>query len=67
MAKQRARGFRLKLFGEEHSSTADSYHSLGVTQHELGDFSLALMSKYRALNSGGEVLRDDPNNGCEGD
>ena len=25
------------LFGEEYAKTADSYHSLGNTQHEPGD------------------------------
>ena len=38
---QRALEIRLKLFGEQHSSTAESYHSLGVTQHEQGDFNLS--------------------------
>ena len=40
----------MKLFGEEHQSTADSYHSLGMTQHELGDFKAALQSHQRALH-----------------
>ena len=35
---------------EEHSSTADSYHSLGITQHKVGNFSSALKSKQRALD-----------------
>ena len=39
-----------KRFGEEHSSTADSYHLLGNTQHNLGDLSSALESKHRALD-----------------
>ena len=29
---QRALAIRIKLFGEEHESTAGSYFSLGVTQ-----------------------------------
>ena len=29
---QRALTIRLKLFGEDHESTADSYRQLGVTQ-----------------------------------
>ena len=49
-SEQRALDIRLQLFGEEHSSTADSYHSLGITQHELGDFISALQSKQRALD-----------------
>ena len=28
----------IKLFGEEHEGTADSYGSLGVTQHEIHDY-----------------------------
>ena len=46
---QRALAIRTKLFGEDHASTADSYHSLGVTQHELGDYKSALQSHQRAL------------------
>ena len=46
---QRALAIRTKLFGEDHASTADSYYSLGVTQHELGDYKSALQSKQRAL------------------
>ena len=38
-----------KRFGEEHSSIADSYRELGITQHELGDFNSALESQQRAL------------------
>ena len=47
---QRALDIRLRLFGEQHSSTADSYNSLGDTQHALGDFSAALQSTQRALD-----------------
>ena len=49
-SEQRALDITVKLFGEEHSDTAQSYHSLGVTQHELGDFTSALQSKQRALD-----------------
>ena len=49
-SKKRALNIRLKVLGEEHSQTADSYHSLGVTQHSLGDFVSALESNKRALN-----------------
>ena len=38
------------MFGEEHSETAVSYHSLGVTQHSLGDFLSDLESEMRALD-----------------
>ena len=49
-SKQRALDVRIKLFGEDHSSTAESYHSLGVTQDSLGDFTSALKSAQRALD-----------------
>ena len=49
-AEQRALDIRLKPFGDELSTTASSYHLLGVTQHEQGDFASALQSKQRALN-----------------
>jgi len=38
------------MFREEHSSTAESYHSLGLTQHAQGEFSTALESTQRALD-----------------
>ena len=41
---------RIKLFGEEHPETADSYHSVAVTQHSLSDYSAALESAKRALD-----------------
>ena len=41
---QRALAIRIKLFGEEHESTADSYRHLAVTQHMMGDFTSALQS-----------------------
>ena len=40
----------LRLFGEEHTSTAMSYYLLGVTQHVLGDFTSALQSHQHALD-----------------
>ena len=33
---QRALAIRIKLFGEEHESTVDSYSQLGVTQNQMG-------------------------------
>ena len=36
-------------FGENHSETADSYLSVGVTQHSVGDYNSALKSKTGAL------------------
>ena len=45
----RALAIRIKLFGEEHESAANSYTSLGVTQHEMHDYKAALQSNQRAL------------------
>ena len=36
ITEKRALNIRLKVLGEQHSQTADSYRSLGVTQHLLG-------------------------------
>ena len=49
-SEKRALNIRLKVLGEEHSQTAHSYHSLGLTQHSLGDFVSALQSAKCALN-----------------
>ena len=49
-SEQRALDITVKLFGEEHSDTAQSYHSLGVTQQYLGDFTSTLQSMQRALD-----------------
>ena len=38
---QRALGIRIKLFGEEHEITADSYRDLGVTYHQMHDYKAA--------------------------
>ena len=47
---KRALAIRIKLFGEEHESTADSYRELGVTQHQILDYKAALQSHQRALD-----------------
>ena len=49
----------IKLFGEDHSRTAESYHSLGVTQHSLGDFISALQSAQRALDVRVKLFGED--------
>ena len=49
-AHQRALHIRIKLFGEEHQSTADCYNELGITHHKMGDFKAALQSKQRELD-----------------
>ena len=40
---------RIKLFGEEHESTADSYRLLGVTQNNMRDYTKAVQFHQRAL------------------
>ena len=47
---QRALDITLKHFGEEHTSTAGSYHEIGVTQYQLGDYTCALQSHQHALD-----------------
>ena len=49
----------MKLFGEEHSDTAQSYFSLGVTQHGAGDFLSALQSKQCALDIRVKLLGEE--------
>ena len=47
---QRAFDIRVKLFGEEHQDTAQSYFSIGVTQNAVDNISSALQSKQCALD-----------------
>jgi len=47
---QRALNTRRRLFGEEHSKTADSYRDVGLTHQSLGDYTSALQSHKRALD-----------------
>ena len=46
---QRALAIRIKLFGEEYESTADSYKKLGETQYAMHNYTSALQSHQRAL------------------
>ncbi|KAL9987665.1 hypothetical protein ACROYT_G002009 [Oculina patagonica] len=46
---KRELAIKLKLFGEERAETANSYHSLGITQHSLGNYTSAAESAKRAL------------------
>ena len=46
---QNALQIRLKLFGEDHPDTAQSYYSIGVTQHAMKDYKAALDSHQHAL------------------
>ena len=39
---QRALAIRIKLFGEEHERTADSFRDVGVTQHQMHYYKAAL-------------------------
>ena len=50
LAEIRPLDVRLGLSGEDHSCRADSYSSLGITQHAVAVFSSALQSKQRALD-----------------
>ena len=56
---QRALAIRIKLFGEEHESTADSYRQLDVTQANLHDYASALQSYQRALVIRMKVLGEE--------
>ena len=47
------------LFKEEHPDTAESYFSIGVTQHALGNFSSALQSTQRALDIRVKLLGEE--------
>ena len=49
-SSQRALDIRVKLFGEEHADTAESYFHLGMTQYDSGDFLLALQSYQCSLD-----------------
>ena len=49
----------IKLLGEDHASTADSYDLLGVTHDLLGDFTSALHSFQRAFDVRKKVLGED--------
>ena len=44
---QRALAIRVKLFGEEHDSSADCYKELGVTDINMRDYNPALQSHQR--------------------
>ena len=46
---QRALGIRIKVFGEEHEGTSDSYRELGVTPYAMLDYTSALQSYQCAL------------------
>ena len=56
---QRALDIRVKLFGEEHPDTAQSYVNLGVTQHALGNFSSTLQSDLGALDIRVKLFGDE--------
>lgn len=58
-SSQRATDIAIERFGAEHPNTADSYHTLGITQHLLGDLTSALRSLQKALNIRQVVLGND--------
>ncbi|XP_022807927.1 uncharacterized protein LOC111344921 [Stylophora pistillata] len=49
-SKLQALDMRRKVLGEEHSDTAKSYNSVGITQRSLGDITSALHSSQRVLD-----------------
>ena len=52
---QHALDIRLKLFGEDHASTADCHCSMGNTQCEVNDDTSALQSHHIRRKRFGEV------------
>ncbi|XP_022777474.1 uncharacterized protein LOC111318876, partial [Stylophora pistillata] len=58
-SEKRSLNIKLKVLGEDHLQTADSYHKVGVVQHSLGDFVSALESKKRALDIRLKALGED--------
>ena len=46
---QRELAIRLKLFGEDHKNTANSYRQLAVTQCNMHDYSAAIQSLQHEL------------------
>ena len=48
-SEQRALEIRIKLFGEEHQSTADFNYELGITQHNMGNVKEDLQFTQRAV------------------
>ena len=55
-ANQQALEISQRLLGEEHESTAESYFSVSVTQHQMHDYNSALQSHQRALAIGIKVF-----------
>ena len=47
---QRALDIIVRLFGEEHPDTTQSYFSIGITQRALGSFFSVLQTKQSALD-----------------
>ena len=62
---QHALAIRIKLFGEDHESTADSYEALGVTQNNMHDYSAALQSHQRALGIRLKLFGEEHGNTAE--
>ena len=55
---QRGLDIHIKLFGEEHQSTADCYYALAKIQHEVGDCKAALQSYQRGLDICSKLFGD---------
>ena len=42
----------MKLFGEQHATTADSYHSIGVTHYQMKDYVSVPQPHQEPVNTG---------------
>jgi tetratricopeptide (TPR) repeat protein len=56
---QHALQIRLKLLGEDHADTAESYYRIGVTQMWMEDYKSALDSHQHALQIRLKLLGED--------
>ena len=50
---------RIKLFGDDHENTADSYRQLGITQNDLHDYNSAFQSFKCALTIRVKLFGED--------
>ena len=47
---QQSLNIRLKIHGDEHPDTANSYHNIGEIQYKMKDYVSALQSHQQSLN-----------------
>ena len=62
---QLALAIRIKLFGEQHESTTDSYRRLSVTQYEMYDYIAALQSDQLALGIRIKLFGEEHDKTCD--